>query len=871
MMLTILAESALRAFVLGGAVWLGLTLFRVRIPSAHMTAWIMVLLASLSMPLLMHWTTVTVTVQAPAMPAMVPLEALPSAQSLGPEALPALPVPAGGVSAATSQLSHHGAAVDWWMVATVIYALVAAFMLLRLALGLHLTWRIVRASRPLHEKWTADWDVRVSSAITGPVTVGSIILVPSDHADWDATKRQAVLAHEGAHVTHGDFYLLLLASLNRVLFWFSPFAWWQLARLAELAEIISDDRAIEVLSDRVSYAEVLLELVQGAQGKGQGRAPGTIQGIIQGNSVALEMARGFTVPTRIEIILAAATLPPRLGWRKRLSIVAAILPFVIASAGSIAYRTVPAAAHGVDAAIDGAATARRPQHTTFYAMGSGNAVFAISGEGDDLFGQVTGARRLHLAALTDGSYSYSAAAGEITFAGGYDRQSAELALRQSGREVRAVRIASLSGETAASDKARADQYVGWYRLTPTRVLTVTREGDHVLAQDTGQPPVELAAIGADAFSGRNGEVVIFLRDDKDQNNPKVDRILFQEPVYGPRIARRVDAEQARAVEAAFTRRVAEISSRFAEQTPAPGSREAVLRGIEDVRRGTPNYDRMSEGLAASIKRQLPNLQTMLASFGEVDQIFFRGVGGAGYDIYGVTFANGSAEFRIALASDGKVNDVVLHADGNGEPGGVVECGKEASLKPPSNNIPIHIVLFNNTGSDVQIYNLDAAGRRTEHGTIADSKWSMVLTSVNSPWVITDRSGQCLQVVLPGLDTRYHPIETGATDARLSAKPSRNAPQAGSEEGLREYIIGLAQGQPNYDHMTPELADWTRLELPYDQAIMKKLGELRALSFRGLTRTGMNIYMASFANGTAEWRIGLARNGAISRIALGPQY
>ena len=64
-MLTILAEAALRAFVLGGAVWLGLHLFRVRNPNAHMTAWTLVLLASLAMPLLMHWTTVTITVQAP--------------------------------------------------------------------------------------------------------------------------------------------------------------------------------------------------------------------------------------------------------------------------------------------------------------------------------------------------------------------------------------------------------------------------------------------------------------------------------------------------------------------------------------------------------------------------------------------------------------------------------------------------------------------------------------------------------------------------------------------------------------------------------------------------------------------------------------
>jgi hypothetical protein len=89
--------------------------------------------------------------------------------------------------------------------------------------------------------------------------------------------------------------------------------------------------------------------------------------------------------------------------------------------------------------------------------------------------------------------------------------------------------------------------------------------------------------------------------------------------------------------------------------------------------------------------------------------------------------------------------------------------------------------------------------------------------------------------------------------------------------LREYIIGLGQGQPNYEHMTPELASYTRQQLPYDQAIVRKLGELRALSFRARTRFGMDVYMAHFANGTAEWRIGLSRNGAIARIALGPQY
>jgi hypothetical protein len=52
MILAILAESALRSLLLGGVVWIGLNLLRVRNPHLHMTTWIVVLAASLAMPLL---------------------------------------------------------------------------------------------------------------------------------------------------------------------------------------------------------------------------------------------------------------------------------------------------------------------------------------------------------------------------------------------------------------------------------------------------------------------------------------------------------------------------------------------------------------------------------------------------------------------------------------------------------------------------------------------------------------------------------------------------------------------------------------------------------------------------------------------------
>jgi hypothetical protein len=71
-------------------------------------------------------------------------------------------------------------------------------------------------------------------------------------------------------------------------------------------------------------------------------------------------------------------------------------------------------------------------------------------------------------------------------------------------------------------------------------------------------------------------------------------------------------------------------------------------------------------------------------------------------------------------------------------------------------------------------------------------------------------------------------------------------------------------------MTSEVAEQTRQQLAFNQAIMSRLGELRALSFRGVTTMGNDIYMAHFANGSAEWGIGLAKDGSIGRIALGPQ-
>jgi hypothetical protein len=850
-MLAILAESALRSLVLGSIVWVGLNLLRVRNPHVHMTSWAMVLAASLLMPLLMHWTTVTITLDPLPVPTpenlwpdRIPGGLLSEPLSPSPPSEPGTPGVAGG---------EHAEAVNWWGLATAIYALVSAVLLLRLAIGIYLTWRLVGAakpvSEPMSELWAANADVRVSDAIGGPVTFGSTILLPPQCVEWDLPKRQAVLAHEGAHVANRDFYVLLLASLNRAVFWFSPFAWWQLIRLAELAEIISDARALEVVEDRLSYAEILLDLMRN----------------VRQTPAGLEMARAGTIRTRVERILAATIVPAKVGWRKRFWIAAAILPVAIVSAGTIAYNTPPASTLAIDDAGDATSAVGKPQRVSFYSLGR-TSIFAIFWEDDNLFAQLTGQRKLRLSLEADGTYSYPAAAGPMTFALGDQRQSAELKVSQNGRESRAARIAEIS-EPRNDANASLDEYVGWYELEPYRVIAVTRDADRMVVQETGRAKFRVAAQGPDAFSSQHDDLVIFLRDD----HARVTQVLFQEPVSGARIAPRLDIAKAKMVEERFARRIAEVPDRFRGQAPQPGSKEAVRRGIADMQRGTPDYDRMSAQLAVKIRRQASELQSILKALDAVESIFFRGVGPGGYDIYGVKFAKGLAEFRILLAADGKVDDVTFRADGDEGLGDVVACSNEQGLRSPADAAPIHVVFYNVTGANIRLYRLDAEGKRTIQGVIGENMSTSVLTAVDSPWVVADASGTCLEVVLPGQRTRYNTIEETGPDGQLQhATSRRTAPLAGSEEMLRQYIEALVRGEPNYDRMTPEVAAQTRQQLPFDQAILSRLGALRAMSFRGVTGMGNDIYMAHFANGTAEWRIGLARDGAIGRIALGPQ-
>ncbi len=307
----VFAEAALRALALALVIGLVMRVMRIHNPHVQLAVWRAVLIGAIALPLVMPFAVLRV-LPAPAPVASAPTFTIPP---IGPSFGEYVP----------PDVVANAAPFDWHVLILPVYALVAGAMLLRLGIGLFLTWRLRGAAYPVRENWTADADVRVSEALHAPVTVGATILIPADYAAWSDEQRRAVLAHESAHAARGDFHFQVMAGVYRALFWFSPLAWWLHDRLADLAEVASDAEAAGTLEKRASYAAILLDFAAKPRRAGL---------------IAVGMARRETVRRRIERILAETVLPTRIPRRAQAGIAAAVVPLVLGAAVSFAQAPV---------------------------------------------------------------------------------------------------------------------------------------------------------------------------------------------------------------------------------------------------------------------------------------------------------------------------------------------------------------------------------------------------------------------------------------------------------------------------------------------------------------------------------------------------
>ena len=275
----LLLEAAVRSLVMGAMILAALRLLRIDQVRARRTAWLLALIGALTMPVLVG--------------AQIGPRLLPEIAAAKPQATLYRDGPY--IGAAASSASRDAAAQDAppitprdaprfndgrnasaagvqgardaegaqpsnivLTLAVFGYCAVAAVLSLRLCAGVGFALRLRNQAERVVFPFDPELDVRSSSRIATPVTIGSSVLLPSGYVSWDEATLRIVLSHERAHVRQADFYVHALAGLHCALFWFNPYSWWLQRQLSELGEALSDCAAVEQAESRASYAETLL-------------------------------------------------------------------------------------------------------------------------------------------------------------------------------------------------------------------------------------------------------------------------------------------------------------------------------------------------------------------------------------------------------------------------------------------------------------------------------------------------------------------------------------------------------------------------------------------------------------------------------------
>jgi hypothetical protein len=70
------------------------------------------------------------------------------------------------------------------------------------------------------------------------------------------------------------------------------------------------------------------------------------------------------------------------------------------------------------------------------------------------------------------------------------------------------------------------------------------------------------------------------------------------------------------------------------------------------------------------------------------------------------------------------------------------------------------------------------------------------------------------------------------------------------------------GKPNYDEMSPALANVVRQQLSMMQPELQKLGAVKSVDFEGVGAAGWDSYKVQHERGMSQWRVAMSPDGKI---------
>jgi hypothetical protein len=201
------------------------------------------------------------------------------------------------------------------------------------------------------------------------------------------------------------------------------------------------------------------------------------------------------------------------------------------------------------------------------------------------------------------------------------------------------------------DPAILDNYVGDYEFKSYRVFKITKQADqqgaHLFIQLSGEEAVQLYPESTTKFFYKTiPDQISFVTDPAGR---ATELILHGGGLEQP--APRIDQAQAQQLEDAF-------DNRLKDETPLPGSEAALRRQIDAFVKGQPDFDSMTDELAALKRPVVSILERQFALAGQLQSISFLGVGAHGWDVYEAKFTKGIFICRIRMA-DAKVGDLLF--------------------------------------------------------------------------------------------------------------------------------------------------------------------------------------------------------------------
>jgi len=191
--------------------------------------------------------------------------------------------------------------------------------------------------------------------------------------------------------------------------------------------------------------------------------------------------------------------------------------------------------------------------------------------------------------------------------------------------------------------ATLERYLGDYAQSDNAFVTIRREGDHLLADFSSGPKVELLAESEDHFFTKDGDAGMVFANDGSGQAPSAAMTQMGKELP----LRRVDA----ATVAQFK---LELKARQQAQTPAPGTEATLRRLYAGIDAGKPNYEEMQPLLAEAVRQDLPRFMAENRKLGPIQSITFAGVDGGGWDIYEVQRTNARLRAAIMVGGDGKI-------------------------------------------------------------------------------------------------------------------------------------------------------------------------------------------------------------------------